>query len=151
VSWLVRALATVGFLGEHLPAPGTTVGSLVGVALFLLLPRGAFALGLGIALTLLAPWVCGQEAQRRGQRDPGPVVFDEVLGQFWGLSLMSWLGVPLKALPVALGFALFRFLDVLKPPPVRQAESLPGGWGIVADDLLAGLMAGLLATLLLRW
>jgi phosphatidylglycerophosphatase A len=98
-------------------------------------------------LTGAAVVLCGLEAARRGVRDPGPVVLDEVVGQWWALSLMAWGGVAMRPWALAVGFALFRLLDVLKPPPIRQVERLPGGYGIVADDLLAGLVAGLLGAL----
>ena len=68
--WLFRFLATVGFLGEHLPAPGTTVGSLAGLGFFLLFPEAGLRLAVGVGLTLLAPLVCGREAVRRGETDP---------------------------------------------------------------------------------
>lgn len=149
MSWLARFLATVGFLGELLPAPGTTVGSLAGVGLFLVAP-GWWGAALGVALTLLSPGLCGREAARLGARDPSPVVLDEVVGQWWALQIMVLAGAPRQGPWLLLGFALFRVLDVLKPPPVRHAEALPGGLGIVADDLVAGLLAGLLGVLVFR-
>lgn len=147
--WVARFLATVGFLGEIVPAPGTTVGSLAGVGVFLA-GRGWWGVGLGLLLTLVAPALCGREARRRAEQDPSAVVLDEVVGQWWALQVMAWAGVPRQGPWVLLGFALFRILDVLKPPPVRQAEALPGGLGIVADDLVAGVLAGLLGALLVR-
>ncbi len=150
MAWLTRFLATVGLLGEHLPAPGTTVGSLLGLGLFLAFPGPGARIGIGIGLTLVAPWACGREAARRGEADPSPVVLDEVVGQWWALQIMMWTGVPPTSGWVLAGFALFRLFDVLKPPLVRQAELLPGGLGIVADDLVAGVLAGLLGTLLNR-
>ncbi|MGC8917000.1 MAG: phosphatidylglycerophosphatase A family protein [Thermoanaerobaculum sp.] len=145
--FLARILATVGLLGELVPAPGTFVGSLAGVLVFLWLPRGWEGVAAGVALTLVAPAVCGREARRRGETDPSSVVLDEVVGQWWALQVMAWAGVPARALWVFLGFALFRVADVVKPPPVRQAERLPGGLGIVADDLVAGVLAGVLGAL----
>ncbi|MFN3413015.1 MAG: phosphatidylglycerophosphatase A [Thermoanaerobaculum sp.] len=150
MAWLSRLLATVGFLGEHLPAPGTTVGSLAGLGLFLLFPNPGLRLAVGLGLILLAPAVCGREAVRRGEADPSPVVLDEVVGQWWTLQIMAWAGVAFGTPWLFLGFGLFRLFDVLKPPPVRQAELLPGGLGIVADDLVAGLLAGLLGALVFR-
>lgn len=147
VAWLTRFLASVGFLGEHLPAPGTTVGSLTGLGLFVLFAHSEVNVAVGLGLTLLAPFVCGREAVRRGEADPSPVVLDEVVGQWWTLQIMAWAGVPLRTPWLFVGFCLFRLFDVLKPPPVRQAERLPGGLGIVADDLVAGVLAGLLGAL----
>lgn len=146
---ITRFLATAGYLGELLPAPGTTVGSPIGLALFLLTPAGPLGVLLGAALTAVAVLSCGLEAGRRQVQDPGPVVLDEVVGQWWGLWLMAWLGVAMRPVALGVGFALFRLLDVVKPPPIRQLERLPGGFGIVADDVLAGLLAGLLGALAL--
>lgn len=150
MAWLSRFLATAGFLGECLPAPGTTVGSVFGLGLFLLFPSAPANLAIGVALTLIAPWACGREAARRGELDPSPVVLDEVVGQWWTLEIMAWVGAPLKGSWLLLGFFLFRAFDVLKPPPVRHAERLPGGLGVVVDDLVAALFAGLLGALILR-
>jgi len=152
-----RLLATVGGLGDVLPAPGTTVGSLAGAALYAaaaaLWPAAVTPVALaGLALLLpLSVWACGEEARRRGVDDPQPVVLDEVAGQ--------WLAVAVVALArgrqpglrdLAVAFLLFRVFDVLKPWPIRRLERLPGGWGIVADDLAAGAAAGLVYLAILR-
>ncbi|MGE5234729.1 MAG: phosphatidylglycerophosphatase A [Acidobacteriota bacterium] len=157
MSRLARHLATVGRLGEVLPAPGTTVGSLVGVLLFWAAavlthdhPLLTAVAGL-VVLLPLSVWACGAEAARRGESDPGPVVLDEVAGQW--LALTTLVAVhPTVPRPGALlvSFLLFRVFDVVKPWPIRRLERLPGGWGIVADDLAAGLAAALLQLLLLR-
>jgi phosphatidylglycerophosphatase A len=147
---LAHALATVGGLGDRLPAPGTTVGSLAGAGLFaatawsaphLLVPASLVGFA---ALAAAAVWACGAEAARRGIEDPGPVVLDEVAGQWLALTAVTLV----RAAPPTLGvtvasFFLFRLFDVLKPWPIRHLERLPGGWGITADDLAAGLAAGL--------
>jgi phosphatidylglycerophosphatase A len=72
-----------------------------------------------------------------GTSDPGKVVIDEIAGY-----LVTMAGSPVAAGPIILGFFLFRFFDIVKPPPVRQAEKFfRGGLGVVADDLLAGVYA----------
>jgi phosphatidylglycerophosphatase A len=77
-----------------------------------------------------------------GEEDPGAFVLDEVVGQGLALlPLLTALPAPLPPLPLAAGFLLFRVLDVIKPPPCRRLESLPGGLGIMADDLMAGAYA----------
>jgi phosphatidylglycerophosphatase A len=153
---LARALATVGGLGDRLPAPGTTVGSLAGAILYWgatrLLPQPGWAAPLGglVVLLPLAVWACGEEAQRRGQIDPGPVVLDEVAGQWVALVAVSLLHPRVPGWPeLAAAFVLFRVFDVVKPWPIRALERLPCGWGIVADDLAAGLAGGLVAAGLL--
>jgi phosphatidylglycerophosphatase A len=147
---LARFLATVGGLGDVLPAPGTTVGSLAGVLLFLLAMRVAPSQLLPVAavsfalLSAVAVWACGAEAARRGVPDPGPVVLDEVAGQWLALLVLVAAGHTPALAEVLAAFLLFRAFDVLKPWPIRALERLPGGWGIVADDLAAGLAAGVL-------
>lgn len=147
---LARFLATVGGLGDVLPAPGTTVGSLVGVLLFLLAMRVAPAQLLPVAavsfalLSAVAVWACGAEAMRRGEPDPGPVVLDEVAGQWLTLLVLVAAGHTPTLAQVLAAFLLFRVFDVLKPWPIRALERLPRGWGIVADDLAAGLAAGVI-------
>jgi len=129
-------------------APGTA-GSLVGLLLFWPLSRLPFVgqAGVTIALFLLGTLAAAHLASRLGLKDPGIVVVDEVVGQWVSLLLL-----PLTPLTVVLGFLLFRLLDVLKPWPARDFERLPGGWGIMADDVMAGIYANLLVRVgLLVW
>jgi phosphatidylglycerophosphatase A len=153
---IAHAVATVAGLGDRLPAPGTLAGSLPAALGFWLavavVPEDRLRnAGLVIAVALAAivgMWAAGVEARRRGAHDPGAVVIDEVAGQ-WLALVVAWLvlrpATPTGlAILVAAGFVLFRFLDVVKPWPIRKLEHLPGGLGIVADDLAAGLLAGLL-------
>lgn len=154
-----RLVATVGGLGDRLPAPGTTAGSLPAALLWsaaALLSSGLWALivvtaALTVAAAAAGVWASGLEAARRGRVDPGPVVIDEVAGQWLcylaGLPLARFGGASGVALFAAAGFLLFRFFDVVKPWPVRPLERLPGGIGIVADDLAAGALAGMLLAL----
>jgi phosphatidylglycerophosphatase A len=149
---LARALATVGGLGDLLPAPGTTVGSLAGVLLYwgtaCLVPQPPWVVALGglVVLLPLSIWACGAEAARRGQADPGPVVLDEVVGQWLALAVIAvGQSRPPGLHELVAAFVLFRIFDIAKPWPIRKLERLPGGWGIVTDDLAAALAAGLLA------
>ena len=77
-------------------------------------------------------------AERVGLKDPGIVVVDEVLGQW-----VTLLALPFTPATAALGFLLFRAMDIVKPWPARDLERLPGGWGIMADDVAAGVYAHL--------
>jgi phosphatidylglycerophosphatase A len=70
------------------------------------------------------------------RRDPGYIVIDEVAGM-----LLTLLAVPVGVGGVLIGFVAFRVFDVVKPFPARQVEALPGGWGVMVDDLVAGLYA----------
>ena len=81
-------------------------------------------------------WAASGAAAHWGLRDPGAVVVDEVAGQMVALALL-----PLSPATMAAGFLLFRLFDIVKPFPARRLESLPGGFGIMADDLAAGLYA----------
>ncbi len=155
---LTYHLATVGGLGDRLPAPGTTVGSVVGALLFAAAaaawPHGlvvAAVLGF-VALLPISVWASGEEAKRRGNPDPNPAVIDEVIGQWLALGVLAVARPQPPSLgALAVSFALFRVFDVVKPWPIRALERLPGGFGIVADDLAAGLAAGLLQLVLLRF
>jgi phosphatidylglycerophosphatase A len=91
------------------------------------------------ALILPAVWSAGRLAQMTGSPDPGRVVIDEVAGQW----LTLWGATQYTPVSLLLAFALFRLFDIWKPFPVRQLEALPGGAGIVADDLGAGAYAAL--------
>jgi phosphatidylglycerophosphatase A len=96
-------------------------------------------LAMAAALFLPAVWAAGVSARAAGIEDPGFVVVDEVIGQWIALAgarTLNW-GTFLAA------FALFRLFDIWKPPPVRQLEALPGGWGINVDDVMAGVYAAL--------
>jgi len=155
---LAFQLATVGGLGERLPAPGTTVGSLVAALLFAALARFAPTVllpGAVVVLVALLPvsvWACGAEAMRRGVSDPGPVVLDEVAGQWLALVVLTaGASAPPSLAAIGVSFLLFRIFDVVKPWPIGRLERLPGGWGVVADDLAAGLAAALVQLLGLRF
>ena len=157
---LALFVATAGGLGYFPKAPGT-VGSLVGVAIFGLFdyfypleivpnsPHAVWTRALWVAtwmfpVTLLIAvagvWASSRVAKRFGEKDPQYVVIDEVSGQHLTFVLALALG---NWKYLLLGFILFRVFDIWKPFPARQAESLPGGWGIMADDWIAGVYAAL--------
>jgi phosphatidylglycerophosphatase A len=141
---LALTLATFFGCGYFPFGPGT-VGSLAGLAIAVLLHHlfGFERMGVVFAVLLLlfpAIW-SATEAERIVQKqDPGIVVVDEVLGQWValaGATVWNW-----KTYLAA--FVLFRLFDIWKPQPVRAAEALPRGTGIVTDDLIAGLYAALI-------
>jgi len=121
-------------------APGTA-GSLVGLVLFW--PLHHLALWAQAAATVAVFFVgvaaATHVARRVGIEDPGLVVADEVVGMW-----VSLLGVPLTGVTAVAGFVLFRVFDVFKPYPARDLERLPAGWGIMCDDVMAGVYANLL-------
>ena len=138
-----RLLATWFYLGYVPKAPGTA-GSLGALIVAWPLVRfagaGPWIIGLlGVLLIAPAIWAADSMARETGLKDPQIVVIDEVVGQWitlagaTTLNWKSWL----------LGFLLFRAFDIVKPPPVRQLERVPGGAGIVLDDAMAGVYGAL--------
>lgn len=97
-----------------------------------------------LALSLVLGVPACTALEREYGKDPKQATVDEVAGQ-----LITLLGVPLTPAVVGLAFFLFRIFDVLKPPPARRFESLPHGWGIMADDVMAGIYARLTLAVLL--
>ncbi|MCA9002363.1 MAG: phosphatidylglycerophosphatase A [Planctomycetes bacterium] len=128
---------TSGGLGLAPVAPGT-FGTLGGVLIaWLLIGAQAYLAWIAVACVALyllgralAPW-----AERQHGKDPGLFVLDEVVGY---LITVAWIHPPT---PLALGmaFVIFRFFDVLKPPPIRRLERIGGGDGIMLDDVMAGI------------
>jgi phosphatidylglycerophosphatase A len=88
---------------------------------------------------VLGVWVSEQVSRHSGQKDPSMVVIDEFAGIF-----ISFLAVPATPVNLALGFVLFRLFDIWKPGPIRRLEALPGGWGIMMDDILCGVFVTVL-------
>lgn len=140
MSRLATLIATWFGCGLAPVAPGT-VGALGALAVAVFVEHhyhwgplgwGAFALG----CTPIGIWAAGRYAETSGKKDPGAVVVDEVLGQWLTLAgaahLNDWR-------PWAAAFVLFRLFDIVKPFPVRRLEMIPGGAGIVIDDLGAGI------------
>jgi phosphatidylglycerophosphatase A len=129
-------------------APGTW-GSLPGLAIAWGLDRWAGRWAVPCAACFFAVagvWAAGRAERLLGEKDPGPVVVDEIAGQLVTLALL-----PTTVPVLAIGFVLFRVLDVWKPWPAHRLEGLPGGSGIMADDLLVGLYANLLLHGLAIW
>ena len=122
------------------PAASGTVASAVAVGLAYALVGGLdLAVGwlAALSLALLAPaiWSAGVASTYFGHQDPPAVVIDEVVGQWLALAAVS----PADWKQWLAAFVLFRALDIAKPFPLRRLERLPGGYGIVADDVAAGL------------
>ncbi len=160
---LAYLLATTGGLGDHVAAPGTFAGSLPAAVLWLLLTLVvarisdlAWLTALGVIVaTAVGIWAAGTESRRRGVEDPGPVVIDEVAGQWLTILIGLIRFTPAHqwnfAVFVLAGFLLFRLFDVVKPWPVHWLERLPGGLGIMIDDLAAATYAGIILALIARW
>ena len=165
-NYLALAFATWG-VGYAPLAPGT-FGSMVGVGIYLLVGavsnqvfayavaknwnlemlaslRMTFMLLLVTLLTSVGVWAATRTEKLLGRKDPGIVVVDEVAGQ-----LIAFLFVPFNAgwWVIITGFILFRLFDIWKPYPIRRLEMLESGLGIMADDVLAGVYAAILMSLL---
>jgi phosphatidylglycerophosphatase A len=148
IDFVAKTLATAFGSGYSPVAPGTA-GSAVGVLLFWPLVGLGWVWQLAACLAVLAVGVAAASrvADLVGRKDPGLVVVDEVAGQW-----ITLLGLPFTLPVVLAGFVLFRAMDVVKPWPARALERLPRGWGIMADDVAAGVYANLLLrVLLLVW
>ena len=142
-------LATGGWVGMSPVMPGT-VGALWGLPLALAVaavPQPALQLLIIAVLALIGVPICTTAAAKLGLKDPGPVVFDEIVA----MPLTLFLHPVRDPAVLIAGFLLFRLFDILKPPPVRQLEQLPAGWGIMADDLAAGVYANLALCLLTQF
>ncbi|MGB2591656.1 MAG: phosphatidylglycerophosphatase A [Candidatus Acidiferrum sp.] len=153
------------FSDKHFLVPGSDIHDSA-----LYLPM-VCALGILVALVAIGVWSASKTADYAGVKDPQFIVIDEVAGQhltlilpliplglphltqhmdfsvyaiFFALSLVNW-----KFL--LLGFLLFRLFDIWKPFPVRQLEKLPRGWGIMADDWMAGVYAAILLRIALHF
>ncbi|MFT7517648.1 MAG: phosphatidylglycerophosphatase A [Myxococcota bacterium] len=139
---IIEAYLTCFGLG-YAPFASGTFGTLGGVALavsFACLVPGVYTvacLGAATLLTLIgAP--LGKWAEQKWQRkDPGQYVLDEVIGFLVTVAFID----PTQHLfsSMLVGFLLFRFFDIFKPPPARQLEKVAGGWGIILDDIVAGV------------
>ncbi len=133
---LARFIATLGPVGFAPVAPATGASAIVAaVGYFVPAPSLVAALGIILVGAGVAVWAAG-EAEKVLGHDAHPIVIDEVIGQSLALLL-----VRRTPLGFFVSFVLFRIFDVWKPLGAREAQRLPGGWGIVADDVIAGLSA----------
>ena len=136
---VARWIATCGGLGYAPAAPGTVASLPVALLVWALAPADRWVLAAALVVGAVGIWAGGREEARLQTHDPGSVVVDEAAGM-----LVALVGHP-RSLPWVLAlFLLFRVMDIWKPAPIRQLQRLPGGWGIVVDDLLAGVYANLL-------
>jgi phosphatidylglycerophosphatase A len=162
VLWVAQGFGT----GRAPFAPGT-FGTLVGVAWFALLvwPGNLWIYLAGtLAGVFASVWLCGEAERILGQHDPGSVVIDEIAAipvvmMSWVViftvserteSMLGWFFLD-RPLLVVSGFLLFRVFDIWKPWPVKQSQSLPGGWGVTMDDVLAAAYVNLVCAIGSIW
>ncbi len=140
---IVVFIAQGAYSGRSPVAPGTA-GTAVGVLLYLLLKDvGALWYGAAsLAVTVLGIWAAGRADALFGTKDNRTIVIDEIAGY-----LVSMLLVPAAWQYMVAAFFLFRFFDIIKPCPLRRLEGLPGGWGVVLDDIGAGIYTNIVLQL----
>ena len=149
-----KIIATAGGAGYFPVAPGTA-GAVVGVLIFWLMhqiyfsvyedPQVFLLLFIGMILLFLYLGVIATDhLEKEWGKDPSKVVMDEVIG-VW----MALLFVPVTWVNLLLAFALFRLFDIWKPLFIRKLEAIKGGWGVMLDDVLAGVYANIVLQVIL--
>ena len=153
----LRAFLTTGLgLGYAPVAPGT-FGSAGAVGVYALavfaIPTPYCVFGVMTIIAIFFSIVCvklGPFTEKAfGKKDPSECVADEWAGQALTMLALPMVG-PGAWITCSVGFAMFRLFDITKPPPVRQLEKLPQGWGVLVDDLAAGVYANIASQLILR-
>ena len=138
---------STGFYSGYIPVAPGTFGSLTALPFCYLVSMCSQAGGavIIVAVILLAVWLADSSEKLINKKDPGCIVIDEIAGM-----LVTLAGLPFNIITVVLGFVLFRLLDIFKPFPIRLLEKkVPGGAGIVVDDLLAGIIANVTLRIIL--
>ncbi len=139
MSFIARLIATGFYTGYAPKAPGTA-GSLFGLFLYWAIPESKSVYSLvGIALIFFTGvWAANQVEKETKVHDNQIIVIDEIVGMLITVALFEktliWLVV---------GFLLFRFFDIMKPFPAKSSEKIPHGWGVMMDDVIAGIYGAL--------
>ena len=138
-------ISSGGFVGKIPFAPGT-FGSVLGlpVCYCLSFVKAQIAIFLTLLFIAFSIWIADGAEKLLRSKDPGDIVIDEIAGL-----LVTFLGIPFNLLNGAAGFLIFRIMDILKPFPARMLEKqIPGGAGVVLDDVVAGIYSNLLLRVL---
>jgi phosphatidylglycerophosphatase A len=142
--FFTKMLSSFFFIGYLPKAPGTWASGVTAVILFFIWPREWYLQIPPIFLIFaIGVWISGRAEEYFGH-DGGQIVIDEVAGQMTALFM-----APKLIIPFILGFLLFRLFDIIKPPPAGYWESLRGGWGVMSDDIGAGMYAAVSLNFLL--
>ncbi len=150
--FLARLIATGLGIGYSPVAPGT-LGALAAVVGYFFCPPAnlvTFFIGLliltliGIVVSTLTERDQQLKANDREVHDPGIIIIDEIAGMLFAL-----IALPNEPIVVGAAFVLFRFFDIVKPFPINRCERFPGGWGIMLDDIVAGVFANLILQIVL--
>lgn len=150
---VLRIWATGFWTGFFPIAPGT-MGSLLGLAAYCWLPWLPLGqdghIDAAVLILLLVATATGiaasTPAEREFGKDGGPIVVDEIVGQW-----ITVAGLAPTVTTVVAGFLLFRLFDIFKPFPAGKSQDLKGGWGVMTDDVVAGIYAAIVLRLLLRF
>ena len=138
---VVLFLAT-GFGIGHIPVAPGTFGSILGLPLGFVLAELALPVAIAIAglFVLGSIWIANDAEKLMQKPDPGCIVIDEIAGM-----AVTLVGLPVDLTMALMGFIIFRILDILKPFPIRYLDQrLAGGWGVVMDDVAAGIIANMI-------
>lgn len=138
MSFLIKLVCTVGFLG-YLPAAPGTWGSLAGLAVAIASRNDPVTLGFALAVSLALGFAFSGRAEKVfGRKDSSHIVIDEVAGM-----LITLLFIPYDLKLVLIGFLMFRIFDTVKPFPANKLQELKGSTGVMIDDIIAGIYANL--------
>lgn len=139
---VVRLVSTFFYTG-YVPRISGTAGSLAGLLFALMVNYNPVVYGLSLfVLTVSALFVIKRAEILFGKRDARKIVVDEAIGM-----MVALIFVPVKPLFIALAFVLFRIFDIFKPFPIKRVERIASPWGVVFDDILAGVYANILVQL----
>jgi len=147
-SKIIKIIATLFYTGYFPFAPGT-IGTLFAVGVYLLIPE-AFIIKLSIALpsliilSLLGVYITGS-AEKSMSKDDRRIVLDEFVGFFFGLIFL-----PKNFVLIIVAFILFRVFDIFKPEPIFRLQKLKSGWGIMSDDIVAGIYTNICLQIIIR-
>ncbi|MCK4642890.1 phosphatidylglycerophosphatase A [bacterium] len=146
-----EVISSFFYTGKFPKAPGTFTSFITALLIFLTASFTGYWLLLiiGLGLSLIGIIVSGITEKRSKEHDPGWITIDEAVGMILSLSLIDLSALPVfqRIILILIAFIMFRLLDILKPTPIRQIQALKGGWGIMADDIIAGIMANLISRL----
>lgn len=142
---VARSLATLFGIG-YLPVMPGTFATLAGILLYLLIKKNLFIyLALTAVFIVLGFIVSGKAQKTFGAKDPKEIVIDELCG-----ILIVYILIPFRICNLVIGFIIFRFIDILKVYPIDRLERLKKGWGIMLDDIVAGILTNIILQIVSR-
>lgn len=144
---VAKLVATFFYVGLLPYAPGTW-GTAAAIPLYYLISGIPYYFYIAVTVVVIIISVRASDIAEEiyGKSDPGQIVADEVCGY-----LVTMILIPPTLINIIIGFFLFRLFDIVKPPPSRQAERLPGGMGVVMDDVVAGIFANIALQVITRY